>query len=170
MIPKIRTSTENDAPEIARIHVETWRYAYKGIVPQTYLDQLSIEQRTTKWAEMLKKSMDGTLIAEIDMKPVGWISFGIARDEDKENSGEVYAIYVDHTHWNQGIGRSLIRSAEEKLQIEGMNKIVLWVLEANRNSRYFYSNMGYQPDDSSKKIVIGGRSLLEMRYAKSKCE
>ncbi len=169
MALKLREATIHDAPDIGRIHVETWQSAYEGIVPKSYLDELSIDKRTSKWTEMLEINTDGTIIAEIDFKPVGWVSFGIARDEDVENTGEIYAIYVDPTHWNRGIGRLLMRAAEEKLQFENISTIVLWVLEANINSRSFYSILGYAEDGSIKEIAFSGKTLIELRY-KKQCE
>jgi len=37
---EIRTATLDDVPDISRIHALSWKAAYKGIVPQAYLDGL----------------------------------------------------------------------------------------------------------------------------------
>lgn len=90
----IRQATINDADEIARIHVETWKAVYNGIIPDAYLQGLSHEKRAAHWCENLKKAAKGIYVAQEDDKIMGWISFGPSRDEDAYNIGEVYAIYV----------------------------------------------------------------------------
>lgn len=42
----IRKANRDDAPGIAKVHVDSWRTTYKGIIPQSFLDELSYEQRT----------------------------------------------------------------------------------------------------------------------------
>ena len=48
MVP-IRQATLVDAQEIARVQVDTWRYAYKGIVPQHILYALDVGEQAMKW-------------------------------------------------------------------------------------------------------------------------
>ena len=40
----IRPATLEDAPAIARVHVDTWRTTYAGIVPDEHLAKLSYER------------------------------------------------------------------------------------------------------------------------------
>jgi hypothetical protein len=47
----VRRAEPQDAPAVARVHVASWRQAYRGLLPQEYLDSLSIEARTTTWAK-----------------------------------------------------------------------------------------------------------------------
>jgi hypothetical protein len=41
----IREAAPADAPGIARVHVDTWRTTYQGIVPDQFLARLSYEAR-----------------------------------------------------------------------------------------------------------------------------
>src|ERR1041385_8579918 len=52
----IRPAAPEDAPAIARVHVESWRTTYRGIFPQGLLDGLSIEDRARSWNEVLGNS------------------------------------------------------------------------------------------------------------------
>ena len=42
---KIRVAQAGDEPAIAKVHIQSWQEAYKGLIPQDYLDQLSSELR-----------------------------------------------------------------------------------------------------------------------------
>lgn len=49
----IRNATKQDALRIAEIQVHGWRNAYVNIMPQTTLDQLCIEAKTTMWLKII---------------------------------------------------------------------------------------------------------------------
>jgi len=42
----LRPAEPRDALEVARVHIGTWQAAYRGLVPDEYLDSLKIEERT----------------------------------------------------------------------------------------------------------------------------
>ena len=42
---RIRTATADDASGMARVHVDTWRTAYRDILPASVLSALSYEAR-----------------------------------------------------------------------------------------------------------------------------
>ncbi len=161
----IRNAQITDAADIARIHVDTWRAAYKGIVPKKHLDKLSIENRENRWAAALKKSTAGTRVAVSDDGAiVGWTDFGPSREADGEGFGELYAIYLDPPHWGRGIGRALLNDAVEKLRGRDYSAITLWVLEDNTRTRRFYEKAGFAPDGNKKNLTIEGKRLQELRY------
>ena len=162
----IRQATILDASAIAQIHVQTWQIAYRGIVPDSYLDALSIEQRVEQWRSILSKSAAGTWVSEVDKEIVGWISFGQSRDQDAHKTGEIYAIYVQSTMWRYGIGRELMALAEEQLWRSKVETITLWVLEDNVSGREFYTTLGYSFDGTKREENTGGKMLVDYRYVK----
>lgn len=163
----IRPAAVGDAGDIARIHVETWRHAYKGIVPDSYLDGLSVERRAEAWEKILSESAAGTLVA-VDARGavVGWVSFGASRDEDGQGLGEVFAVYLQAAEWGKGIGSELMAAAERGLAGQGFSAVTLWVLELNSRTRGFYDRAGYRTDGAKKTISLGGKELVEVRYRK----
>ncbi|WP_168014129.1 GNAT family N-acetyltransferase [Halomonas salinarum] len=161
----IRTAEEADAAEVARIHVETWRIAYAGIVPDSHLACLNKEDREDWWTRTLSNSIEGTRLAVLpDGAVVGWTSFGPSRDDDGQGVGELYAIYLDHSRWGQGMGRGLLDDAVLQLMNKGYRSITLWVLEENLHARRFYEMAGFHLDGASKVIEIDGKALVEIRY------
>ena len=154
--------------EIARIHVYTWRAAYKGIMPESYLNNLSIEKRKKRWEELLLDSNRRTLITTDERgEIIGWSSFGPSRDSDGSEFAELYAIYILPDHWGKGYGRNLMLASEKMINIQGFSKITLWVLKENTRTRRFYENSGYLHDGKEKKLEIGGVSLDAIRYLKN---
>lgn len=167
---RIRQATPADASAIARIHVETWRHAYRGLVPDAHLDGLSIERRSAGWEQNLRSNPDATLVAEREGKIAGWINFGACRDEGESASAtEIFALYIDPLHQRAGLGRALTLAAERRMAecFPAAIRVTLWVLERNHTARCFYESLGYAPDGISKTELIGGTPLVELRYAKS---
>lgn len=97
----------------------------------------------------------------------GWTSFGPSRDNDDKEAGEVYAIYVEQSHWRQRTGRALLTDAILYLGRKGYSSVNLWVLEENQRARRFYEKAGFGLDGASKTIEIDGCELLELRYRRT---
>ena len=164
----IRDATVEDASAIARIHVDTWRNAYAGIIPESYLAKLSKEQRQNRWADSLSQSTAGTIvITDRNSDVVGWASFGPSRDDDGAGMGELYAVYLESSHQGKGYGKKMMAAAEDRLIKIGFTSITLWVLELNGNARRFYEKTGYAADGTHKSIHIDGKMLIECRYRKN---
>src|SRR6185437_9293443 len=97
----IRRARPDDALRIATIHIESWQAAYRGVVPDEFLDSLSIEQRSAAWRQNLEAAEPMTWIAEEHGAALGWVSAGRSRDTDAtQSTGEILAVYVHPQHWN----------------------------------------------------------------------
>jgi len=160
----IREAILEDAGAIARIHVDTWRVAYAGIVPDAFLAKLSEEQRIQSWQDQLTDGRTMTLVAEKEGQVIGWASGGASRDPDAHGEAEIYAIYLSSAHWGCGVGRELMAMMEETLPDH--QGATLWVLQDNQRAIRFYEKMGYRPDGAKKEIHLGGKGLCELRFRK----
>jgi GNAT superfamily N-acetyltransferase len=164
----IRRATIADAYAIAEIGVLGWRAAYRGILPDAFLDALSVEARATAWRMMLESDEGGAApawIAERDGGAVGFAASGPPRDEDLAlPDAEVYAIYVRPDAWRHGAGRALLRTATDHWLAAGAGSLVLWVLEANTHGRAFYEAMGWAADGRRQEIDFGRFAASEVRY------
>ena len=156
----IRPAVPADAEELARVHVETWRIAYRGILADQYLQSLEIEPRTRWWRRSIA---DGAKVhvAESDREVVGYCSVGASNDQ---GWGEVFAIYVHPSRWDEGHGRRLIKAGEATLGEEGFSRALLWVLEGNHRARAFYERQGWNLGMPLRLEEIGGVQVGEVRY------
>ena len=107
----VRRAEPQDAPAVTRVHVASWRQAYRGLLPQEYLDSLSVETRTMTWAKAFSQLPDQTsttLVGELDGQIVGFACVGPSRDDDTDTAtGELWGLYVDPSHWGAGHGHTL---------------------------------------------------------------
>jgi len=166
----IRPARPEDARAIAQVHIRSWQQAYRGQLPDTFLEtlDLSLDRRTKHWVAQIEASSEsgrGVIVAERGGSLVGFVAFGPADSEAKDlKLGEVYAIYLDSAHWGRGYGRSLFQSATEALRRAGFDEAVLWVLETNVRARRFYEIAGWKPDGQTKADERGTVTLHEVRY------
>jgi len=160
----IRDATVEDAIGIAKVHVNTWKSAYAGIIPSEYLARLSWEESAHRLQEYLQNMEPERflLVAEMEGEIVGFSSGGPERSGDEVYRGEIYALYVSPAYQRRGIGRRLVGASARRLLQAGTGNLLVWVLSANP-SRQFYERLGGQLV-REREIEIGGVSLPEVGY------
>lgn len=163
----IRPATRQDIPDIARVHVDTWRTTYAGILPNRFLAELSYESREDgwKWVFDYSGSHDGnqTFVAEDSSGAiVGFANGGPERTGDPEFKGELNAIYIGKAVQGLGIGRALTKAVVESLRARNLDSMIVWVLAGNPACG-FYERLGGQRV-REKKVEIGGRLVTEVAY------
>ncbi len=163
---KIREAKPDDAPQIAEVHIKSWRQAYKGIVHQSYLDNgLDINERTKRWHENLAESRKGTFLAFDGEILVGFSTVGKSRDDDYSDYGELYAIYLDPDYFGKSVGKALFQRSLEYAITQGFKKMFVSVLSYNKIGRDFYERLGAVPiENSEEELTIDGQPYLEMKY------
>jgi GNAT superfamily N-acetyltransferase len=166
--PLVRRATPADARAIAEITVAGWQAAYRGLMPDEFLDRLSVAAREAGWRTWLENGDDGgddAWMAEIDGQAVGFVSSGPPRDDDvPAPAAEVYAIYVAPSEWRRGAGRALLEAATAEWWRRGTATLVLWVLEGNGRGRSFYEALGWRPDGNRRDFELGDLAVPEVRY------
>ena len=163
-----RAARPDDASGVARVHVDGWRAAYKGLLPDSVLDGLRVEDRADRWGRWIAASDEGSqndsvvaeghrmLVAEKDGDVVGWATFGPGRDEGMEDHGEIAGLYVHPDQWSLGIGFALITHVEAELRASGSTDAYLWVLRGNDRAIRFYEQCGWHADGETKIGSAGG--------------
>ena len=165
----VRAAVADDADAIGRVQVETWRVAYRGLMPDEAIAGFDVEGRQRLWREGLARVPrpgSATFVAELDGEVVGFASVGRSRDEEAANEGELYAIYLHPSRWDQGIGRALLERAEESMRAFGFERAVLWVMEGNERGERFYRAAGWERD-GRKVDTFQGAEVAELRYRKA---
>lgn len=162
----IREATHSDVLAISKVHVDSWRTTYRGIVPDEHLANLSYERRANGWYQILNRALeDGnfTYIAEDESgEIVGFANGGVERTGDPVYKGELTAIYIRQSYQEKGIGRRLVRVVAERLDRLGINSMLVWVLVDNPACQ-FYAALGGKLVHE-KELTIGGKLLIEVAY------
>ena len=161
----IRPAALSDAEAIATIHVNAWKQTYHGLMPDSVLDNLSIERRTDQWKTILANPKDEyylTFVAEKNANVVGFANYGKEREGDPQYLGELYSIYLLKDFQGQGIGRSLMQKTVEGLLALEIESMLVWVLAENPY-REFCKRLG-GVFLRNKTVEVGGAALKEQAY------
>jgi len=142
------------------IYEKSWRYAYKGIIPQDYLDAIP-KGGCVKNFEIPGWS---TMVCVENGEYIGTSSFCKSRFEQHPDSGEVISIYLLPAFMGKGYGSKLLDAVMSELKNQGFTEVFLWVLEENSIARRFYEKYGFQCSYDYLDDNIGGKDLREVRY------
>ncbi len=163
----VRRAVRDDAPAIAEVHVDSWREAYRGLVPEEVLERLSVAERKRTWLELLSEPerRSFALVAEVAGRVEGFCHLATpSRDDDAgQRTAEIAAMYIAPARWRTGLGSRLMRTAMEELRGAGHQESTLWVLVENGRARAFYGTFGFRPDGAEVAHEGYGLTMVRLR-------
>jgi len=125
---------------------------YRGLVPQSALDSLSVEDNEVGKRRQLTEGRTQTFVAEVAGQVIGNAVLGNTVEEDEEGLvGQLNAIYIDPAWWHQGAGRLLWDEVVKGARRAGWAKLLVKTATGNTRACRFYEAMGCVVDPSSVK-------------------
>ena len=156
---QIRYAEEKDRLALGHIYCEAWKKAYRGMMPDAFLDGLTDEKAAPKAV-----APGSVLVTEENGVITGLTNFGPPRQAEDKNPGELRSIYVLPEYWGSGAGAMLLQGAQDVLRDAGYAGVYLWVLRDNSRARRFYNKMGMMDTGIQQQIMLAGTELTEVRY------
>ncbi|GAA0851014.1 GNAT family N-acetyltransferase [Streptosporangium amethystogenes subsp. fukuiense] len=165
---EVRPGVPEDVEAREYVRVTTWKAAYRGIMPDDYLDALKVEpdavaRMEEALANALAEGLTPLLVGEIGGRIVGFVNLGRCRDEHI-GGGEVFAIYVLPEAQSDGLGHALMTAAAERLRADGHQEIGLWVAADNTRARRFYERFGFVPSGRVQLLSAPLPPIEEVYY------
>ena len=162
----IRPARPDDATAIGVAHVRAWQAAYRGVMPDEYLDSLSTDERAAMWRDRIERvDLPPLLVAETGEGVVGFAAYGREQPSpEARGTGQLHAVNLDPLHWGKGIGRALVRQAMDALRSLGYREAILWVVPQNVRARSLYESEGWRADGAVMDGEVLGVTVPEMRY------
>lgn len=169
----LRDATPADAHAIATVVVQSWRAAYRGLLPDDVLAGLSVSDRERLWSDSLiaRPPHVRTVVATIGRAIVGFAATGpplVPTERADPTVGDLYALYLNPDLWGRGLGTQLHTAALDRLRSCGFTHAGLWVLATNERALRFYNRHGWT--DTGRTQVdrgLGGTELHERRLHRS---
>ena len=140
----IRPATAGDAPAIARVRIDGWRTAYRGLVPDAYLDAMDIDASAALWQRILAAAPNATsvFVADDDGAVVGFAAGNMLEEPRHDLDAELSAVYVRRDHQRAGIGRRLVCAVARAQRGHGASGLIVWTLAGNKPARAFFETLG----------------------------
>jgi ribosomal protein S18 acetylase RimI-like enzyme len=153
------------AYDIAKAHIRSSQAAYKGIIPDSFLESMSIKSRAQsyKFDDELGKD-DFFFAVNIGGAISGLLYLCKYRGEAPKDTGEIGGIYLAPEYWHEGYGKKMMDFSLDFLKNKGYGTIKIWVLEQNKTAIDFYKKFGFSFDGKIKFSELG-KSLKTIRYS-----
>ncbi|AMM19747.1 hypothetical protein AX769_05780 [Frondihabitans sp. PAMC 28766] len=163
----VRDAIVGDAKGIARVHVDSWRETYAGVLNERFFSEDVFDRRAAFWSSYLDLSpRPGSLaVAEIDGTIVGFANSGKSIGVDAEHGFPaarpltLFSIYLLAQSQGTGAGQALHDA------VVGDRPVQLWVLQGNGRATAFYERNGFA-FDGSQYVDPGDSHLIELRMVR----
>jgi len=163
----IRKAMSEDAYDYAVCHISCWQSAYKGIVPDEFLENMLAkkDQQVEKYKKTLTDPGDCEYYCVMyTERMIGWLIINQSRDENKSGIGEIWAIYLIEEFWGRGYGKAMLDFAVQELRSAKCKEIFLWVFEENNRARRFYEKHNFCFDGIKREVNWYGKPLVQLKY------
>lgn len=159
---EVRRARPADAAGMARVHVQSWRETYRGIMPDAMLDDPEAPVRRERmWTTVLtdeRYAGNAVAVAEVDGRVVG-IAMSAPAGAVHDGARELQVLYLLAAHHGSGLGRRLLQAV-----VPDGSAAALWVADPNPRAQAFYRAAGFVPDGVTK-VEEGVRHLHLVRPA-----
>jgi len=161
----LREATGHDAAAIAKLHADSWRSAYRGMLCDEYLDNRVHIERAALWQQRFSERAEKPFFAILAEAENGLAGCACVFPDEHPT----YGAFLDNLHvvpirTGQGIGRRLLSAiAERLLADERCGGLYLWVIEQNVRARQFYARAGAVEVECTELSMPDGSRQKEMR-------
>jgi hypothetical protein len=132
-----------DAEALARVHVQSWRETYRGLLPDAYLARMSEAAHARRFAHALTRpGPDDVTLAVADRWGLAGYAQGGPSRRGVPGEAEVATLYL----------------------VRGARSLVISVLRDNFAARGFYEHLGGEAEPARMEPGPGGGSYWEVAY------
>lgn len=168
---KIRPATSADTSTIAKLHANSWRFAYRGVINDEYLRTEADRDRLRFWQERLELPAPNqrVLLLEENASLLGFACVYI--DHDPEFGSFLNNLHVAQDHLGRGCGARLMFAVRDCcVKFSPMSPMYLSVVDSNVRARKFYLRFGGTLSGTTEWEPPGGGLVLLHRLAWSSLE
>ena len=160
---QIRNVRPGDEDSLAYVQTESWKAAFREIVPADILAECTaLESTAAMYRRILDEGFGNGYLMELDGKPhcIAWWS--VARDANMAGYAELICLHSLQENWRKGYGRAMMERVLADVKKAGYEKLVLWVFENNTRAIQFYKSFGFEPSGRRRPSLgaVSGCSLI----------
>ncbi|MDI6666729.1 GNAT family N-acetyltransferase [Leuconostoc falkenbergense] len=135
----IRKANQSDLLALATINTINWRETYADILPDEYLNTLSVSEIQKKWQTFIDSPVTTLQVVEIDNEIAGFVA--TSDDDQIENATYVDALHISNRFQRKGLGTKLLNKVLEEAHKHN-KRVTIAILKGNENARNLYTKLG----------------------------
>lgn len=175
----VRPARPDDAGEIARVQLATWRVAYRKLLPRHVLDNLDEAWLGRRWSAAIEappSERHRVLVAVEQAEQsylVGFAASGpadeaaLAPQEPASALGPDVAAVTDllvEPRWGRrGHGSRLLAASVDLWRSDGFRTAVAWAFDGDRATRAFLTSSGWEPDGAARALDVEDMLVPQLR-------
>ncbi|WBB57015.1 GNAT family N-acetyltransferase [Verrucosispora sp. WMMD573] len=175
----VRPARPEDAAEIARIQLATWRVAYRRLLPREVLDGLDEASLAERWDASVRQPPSDThrvLVAVEQAEQSYLVGFAASGPADAEAlapnepadalGADVVAVtdlLVEPRWGRRGHGSRLLAASVDLWRESGFDRAVAWVFEGDQAARKFLTTAGWEPDGAGRALDVDDMLVPQLR-------
>jgi len=176
----VRPARPQDAGEVTRIQLSTWRTAYRRLLPRRVLDELDEDWMTQRWLEAIEAppSPAHRVLVAVEQSAqsylVGFAAAGpadeaaLAADEPPQALNEGTAAITDllvEPRWGRrGHGSRLLAAVVDLWREDGFATAVAWAYEQDKAMQKFLPSAGWEPDGAGRALDVDDMLVPQVRF------
>ncbi len=160
---EIRRAKLGDEKRLAYVQTESWKEAFREIIPAELLSKCTEPARAEgMYRRLLAEKRGNGYILELDGQPhcIAW--WDAARDADMDGFAELICIHSLKENWRRGYGKQMMRRVLDDVKSAGYARILLWVFDSNLRAIRFYEACGFSAS-GRKKPALGAVEEMYIR-------
>ena len=174
----VRDARPEDAAEIARIQLETWRTAYRRMFPLHVLANLDEGYLARGWTEAISSapsSRHRVLISVEQSESASWVvGFAAAGPADEQALAPEEPPLPDHVaaitdlliepRWGRrGHGSRLLAATVDRWREDGFTSAVAWSYDQDVAMQKFLTSAGWEPDGAGRALDVDDMLVPQLR-------
>jgi GNAT superfamily N-acetyltransferase len=162
----LRRAQAADEPAIARLHADSWRTAYRGILCDDFLADTVVANRRELWRTRFSEIDRQDQVILVGEEHGEIQAFACAfLDADPEWGTLLDNLHVLPGLKGRGLGRQLISAVAENVRRHALHCMLhLWVYEQNDQARGFYERLGGIVSGRVSEAAPDGSRVNALRY------
>ena len=139
-IVNIREANAEDMELIANLYVINWKKTYVGLLPDNFLNGLTVNDGINKWQEYLTKEKHRIFVAYENENFLGFSA--CKEDEELKNCLYLDSLHVSESSRGKGVGTKLINTVGSYAYIKGYEHMSICIVKGNDKAKRIYEKMG----------------------------
>jgi GNAT superfamily N-acetyltransferase len=152
-----------DESAFAYVQTESWKAAFKSILPEDVLKKYTdLDRVTAIYKRLIEEKKGHGYILELDGKAHCIAYWDKTRDADMPGYAELICIHSLQSNWRKGYGSRMMERLLEDIAAAGYADVMLWVFAQNERARKFYEAKGFIPTEKTQPAF----DSIEICYTK----
>jgi GNAT superfamily N-acetyltransferase len=175
----VRPARPEDASEIARIQLDTWRSSYRRMFPPHVLASLDEDFLTRGWSQAIEAAPSArhhVLVAieqgDTGTQAVGFAAAGPADEEAlapeepplPEGVAAITEFLVEPRWSRRGHGSRLLAATVDLWREDAFSGAVAWAYEQDQAMQKFLGSAGWEFDGTGRALDVDDMLVPQMRF------